>query len=124
MNPFIDVLLLSDKEIHKATKHYFLQRKSTSKIPCIDSLAQEWKCSMLESYSYLMLYRSFIRYGSPVSLKKLCKTIHIQKKCFVAQLRLLIYLRFASDRGIIKRIPASSMKLSKTAYVFLSNKMT
>lgn len=116
MKLFIDALLLGKNEVKKATKHYFCQRKTTPKYPCIDNLAQEWGISHLESFTYMMFYRAVMRHGSPVTLNKLCKTLHVKKKRFATQLRLMLYLRFACERDIITRVVPSTIKLSNIKY--------
>lgn len=114
---FIDALLLDKKAVKKLTKHYFLKRKTIPKEPSIDALAKEWSIDLLESFAYVMLYRAFFRYGSPITLAKLCKTLQIKKKKFPMQLRLMLYLRFAEKQGLITKKHSLKRKISKTEYV-------
>ncbi|WP_067175195.1 hypothetical protein [Sulfurospirillum sp. UCH001] len=114
---FIEALLLDKKAVKKLTKHYFLERKTTPKEPSIDALAKEWGIDLLESFAYVMLYRAFFRYGSPITLAKLCKTLQMEKKKFPMQLRLMLYLRFAEKQGLITKKNWLKRKISKTEYV-------
>lgn len=114
---FIDALLLDKKAVKKLTKHYFLKRKTTPKEPSIDTLVKEWGIDLLESFAYVMLYRAFFRYGAPITLAKLCKTLQIKKKKFPMQLRLMIYLRFAEKQGLICKLHSPKRKISKIQYV-------
>ena len=114
---FIDALLLDKKAVKKLTKHYFLERKTTPKNLYIDALSKEWGIDLLESFAYVMLYRAFFRYGAPITLAKLCKTLQIKKKKFPMQLRLMLYLRFAEKQGLITKKNWLKRKISKTEYV-------
>ncbi|NBL00020.1 MAG: hypothetical protein EOM50_18825 [Erysipelotrichia bacterium] len=111
---------MNSKDVKKAMKHYFFKRKTTPKYECIDKLACKWAISPLESFSILMLHRAFFRYGSPISLHKFCKSLHIKKHCFMTQLRFMLYLRFAVKHGIIKKEMPVSMKISKIRYFVMT----
>lgn len=112
----IEALLLDKKTTQKATQHYFLERNTESKCSCIDLLSQQWNISLLESFTYLMLYRACLRYGAPITLKKLCKLLKIKKKKFSHQLRLMLYLQFAEKQNLIVKHYPSCMKISRIAY--------
>ncbi|KIM07617.1 MAG: hypothetical protein KU29_06335 [Sulfurovum sp. FS06-10] len=112
----IEALLLDKKTIKKATQHYFIERNTESKYPCIDLLAWQWNISLLESFTYLMLHRACLRYGAPITLKKLCKLLKIKKKKFSHQLRLMLYLQFAEKQNLIIKYYPSCTKISRIAY--------
>ncbi len=112
----IDALLLDKKTIKKATEHYFLKRQTSSKYFCIDRFAHELKISRLESFSFLMLYRATLRFGEPVTLRLLCRSLGIKKKKFAQQLRLMLYLRFAEKRDMLYKLIPLNNKVSKIQY--------